>query len=183
MESDSLGLGLQAELFSSEWFSISVLCDRIWLQATRFLQPKTIKDRQNWICLKISKVIRSLLFCNNPWHSLFLCMSHPENHSNVCFLSVKPYTLGSSFVCLRFPCMCGKLWRWCSLRRCVTPVGFRPGDSWPFITNSHSRTQACSVSHVAHLHSSHVAFTLPGTGMTFCVCVSACVDANNDLSV
>jgi len=134
----------------------------------RFLQPKTIKDRPIWICLKTSNVIRS-----------FVC--HTQRIIQMCFLlSVKPYTLGSSFVCLRFPCICGKLWRWCSLRRCVTPVGFRPGDSWRFITNLHSCTQACSVSHVTHLHSSHVALTLPGTGM---MCVSACVDADNDLSV
>lgn len=91
-----------------------------------------------------------------------------------CLLSVKPYTLGSSFVCLRFPCICGgKLWRWCS-RCCVTPVGFRPGDSWPLITNSLSRTEACSVSHVTDLHSGHVALTLPGTGMTLCVRVCGC---------
>lgn len=158
----------------------------------RYLLPRTIKGRH---CINLNFFED---FKSNPlFYFVSMCITRDTVYSFVChtqrtiqtcfyclwcLLSVKPYTLGSSFVYLHFPCICGgKLWRWCSPRRCVTPVGFRPGDSWPFITNSRSRTQACSVSHVSHLHSSHVALALPGTGMTFCV--SVCVDVDNELSV
>ncbi len=78
-----------------------------------------------------------------PFKCFFYCMR--------CLLSAKPYTLGSSFVCLRFLYICGgKLWRWCSPRRCVTPVGFRPGNSWPFLLLIH-----------VHAHKHAVLPTLP----------------------
>ncbi len=100
-----------------------------------------------------SKVTCSLLFCKhvyNSWHGLFF-VSHTQRIIQMFLfmrflLSAKPYTLGSSFVCLCFLCICGgKLWRLYSPRRCVTPVGFRPGNSWPFLSLIHVHTHKHAV--------------------------------------